>query len=158
MPSSFTLLPLMLPTLADAAVLQIGDTAPMLSLHDQHDTPRTTLSARRFLMFSSDKDGSNLADAVLEGQTGETMEQAGIAYVADISGMPAMVTNLFAMPKLRKRPYPVLLGRTAEDTMILPRQADRVTVIEIDGGSVTAIAFMNEASAIRTRLGLTVSM
>ena len=154
MPSSFTLLPLMLPTAAGTAGLQVGDTAPMLSLNDQHDTARTTLSARRFLLFSADKDGSNLADEVLEGQTAETLEQAGIAYVADISGMPAMVTKMFAMPKLRKRPYPVLLGRTSEDTMTLPRQAGKVTLIELDGGSVAAIEFMGEAGAVRTRLGL----
>ncbi|ADC62250.1 hypothetical protein [Allochromatium vinosum] len=155
MPSSFTLLPLMLPALAGTAELQVGDTAPALSLNDQHDTARTTLSVSRFLLFSADKDGSNLADAVLEGQTGETMEQAGIAYVADISAMPAMVTKMFAMPKLRKRPYPVLLGRAAEDTMNLPRQAGQVTVIELNGESVASIAFMSDVSALRARLGLT---
>ena len=155
MPSSFTLLPLMLPATAGAAAeLQINDTAPTLSLKDQHDTPRTTLSARRFLLFSADKDGSNLADEVLEGQTAETLEQAGIAYVADISGMPAMVTKMFAMPKLRKRPYPVLLGRTSDDTMTLPRRAGKVTLIELDGGSVAAIAFLDDALSARTRLGL----
>jgi hypothetical protein len=155
MRSSFALLPFMLPALTGAAELQVGDTAPVLSLNDQHDKPRTTLSASRFLLFSADKDGSNLADDVLEGQTGETLERAGLCYVADISGMPAMVTKMFAMPKLRKRPYPVLLGRTAEDTMTLPRQAGRVTVIEIDGGSVMAIEFMGDAGAVRARLGLT---
>jgi hypothetical protein len=154
MPSSFTLLPLMLPAAAGTAEIQINDTAPVLSLKDQHDTPRTTLSASRFLLFSADKDGSNLADEVLEGQTAETLEQAGIAYVADISAMPAMVTKMFAMPKLRKRPYPVLLGRTSEDTMTLPRQAGKVTLIELDGGSVAAIEFMGEAGAMRARLGL----
>lgn len=153
--SILTLLPLMLPALAGAAELQVGDTTPALSLNDQYDKARTTLSARRFLLFSADKDGSNLADEVLDRQTGETLEPAGIVYVADISGMPSMVTKMFAMPKLRKRPYPVLLGRTAEDTRTLPRQAGRVTVIEMDGGSVTAIEFMGDANAVRVRLGLT---
>lgn len=155
MHSSFVLLPFMLPTPAGAAELQVGDTAPALSLNDQHDTPRTTLSARRFLLFSADKDGANLADEVLEGQTAEMLEQAGLTYVADISGMPSMVTKMFAMPKLRKRPYPVLLGRTSEDTMTLPRQAGHVTVIEIVSGSVTAIDCMGDAGAVRARLGLT---
>lgn len=155
MRSSFALLPFMLPALAGAAEIQVGDTAPALSLNDQHDTLRTTLSASRFLLFSADKDGSNLTDEVLEGQTGETLERAGLCYVADISGMPSMVTKMFAMPKLRKRPYPVLLGRTAEDTMTLPRQAGRVTVIDIDGGSVKSIEFMGDAGVVRARLGLT---
>ena len=98
------LLPLMLPAVAGAAEIQVGDTVPALSLKDQHDHARTTQSASRFLLFSADKDGSNLADDILEGQTGETLERAGLCYVADISRMPAMVTKMFAMPKLRKRP------------------------------------------------------
>lgn len=155
MPTVFTLLPLMLPAVATTTEIQVGDMAPALSLKDQHDRPQTTASTGRFLLFSADKDGSNLADAVLEGQTGETLERAGLCYVADISGMPAMVTKMFAMPKLRKRPYPVLLGRTPADTLTLPRRSGTVTLIELRDGRVVAIEFLETAAAARTRLGLT---
>lgn len=129
-------------------------TLPNLTLTDQHDQPQTVGPETRYLLFTADKDASNLADAVLDGQTSETLETARIRYVADISGMPGMVTMMFALPKLRRRPYPILLGRTQEDTQAVPREPGKVTVIVADGGSVTALHHLDEVARIRQALGL----
>ena len=129
-------------------------TLPNLILNDQHDQPQTISDDTRYLLFTADKDGANLADAVLDGQTAETLAAAGIRLVADISAMPGLVTALFALPKLRQRPYSILLGRTPDDTRDLPREPGKVTVIETDGGTVTALHFLEQNDDIRQVLGL----
>jgi hypothetical protein len=129
-------------------------TLPNLTLTDQHDQPQIVGAETRYLLFTADKDASNLVDVVLDGQTAATLATAGIRYVADISGMPGMVTTLFALPKLRKRPYPILLGRTPDDTQALPREPGKVTVIVSDGGTVTALHFLDHDAEIRKVLGL----
>lgn len=150
--SALSLLPILLPTIAGAASLEVGDPAPGLSLKDQHDQAHT-LEGARVVLFSSDRDGSNLADDLLEGQNSETLAQAGLCYVADISAMPGMVTSMFALPKLRKRSYSVLLGRQAEDTLIFPRQSGHLTLVSITDGQITAIEILADAASIRARLG-----
>lgn len=129
-------------------------TLPNLTLTDQHDQPQTVSPETRYLLFTADKDASNLADAVLDGQTAATLTATGIRYVADISGMPGMVTTMFALPKLRKRPYPILLGRTPNDTRDLPREPGKVTVIAAEGGTVTALHGLDDVAEIRQVLGL----
>nr|WP_206171857.1 hypothetical protein [Thiorhodococcus mannitoliphagus] len=146
--------PVLLPALGALSELQIGDTLPALTLKDQHDQPQAIGHNTRFVIFTREKDASNLADDVLKGQTAETLQAIGIRYVADISKMPGLVTSMFALPKLRKYPYPVLLGRTAEETSALPREPGKVTVIEMDGGTIKALHFIDEATALRALMGL----
>lgn len=127
---------------------------PTLTLKDQFEQTQTLGPEIRYLIFTAEKDASNLVDEVLEGQTGDTLTAGGIRVVADISAMPGMVTKMFALPKLRKYPYSVLLGRTAEDTRDLPREPGKVTVVEADDGKITARHFMDDIGAMRKVLGL----
>ncbi len=46
---------------------------------------------------------------------------------------------MIALPKMRKHPYPMLLGRTPEETAMLPREPGKVTVIESRDGRITAV-------------------
>lgn len=154
MPSLFALTPILLPALTSASELQVGAALPALLLKDQHDRPQLIGEHTRFLIFTADKDSSNLADVILDGQTDATLDAAGIRYVADISRMPGLVTSMFALPKLRKYGYPVLLGRDAEDTGALPRQPGKITILEVDGRTITALHFLDDAAAVRTVVGL----
>ena len=129
-------------------------TLPILTLKDQHEQSQSVGPDTRYLIFTAEKDASDLAEAALDGQTGETLTAAGIRLVADISAMPGMVTTMFALPKLRKRPYPILLGRHAADTRALPREPGKVTVIAADNGQVTAIHFLADVPALRVAVGL----
>ena len=68
-----------------------------------------------------------------------------LVYVADISGMPALVTRMFALPKMRELPFPIALVR--EDAHLaqvadIPR-ALRVldTLLTSTGGARAADAF-----------------
>lgn len=129
-------------------------TLPTLTLKDQFEQPQMIGSETRYLIFTAEKEASDLMEGALDGQTGDTLSAAGIRVIADISAMPGMVTKMFALPKLRKRPYPILLGRTAEDTRDLPREPGKVTVIEADDGRVTALHFLEDIVAMRKIVGL----
>jgi hypothetical protein len=142
------------PGLLSADTIQVGAPLPALALTDQEDKPRSLSADTRLLIFAAERDTSRLVDAVLDGQTAATLDAAGIRYVADISAMPAMVTSLIALPKMRARPYPVLLGHKAEDTAVLPREPGKVTLIEADGGTIAAVRFIADAETLGAALRL----
>ncbi len=106
------------------------------------------------MIFSAERDVSSLVETALDDQTTASLDAAGILYIADISAMPGIITTVIALPKMRKRPYPMLLGRSPEETAMLPREAGKITLIEADAGSVTAVRYLADAPALRSALRL----
>ncbi len=143
---------LLLTAALPAAALEVGDPLPTLTLKDQHDAPHEISADTRVILFSASRDAADLIEDALDGQTGESLATAGIVYVADIDGMPPMVTKLVALPQMRKQPYPMLLGRQAEEVAMMPREPKKVTLIEAEGGSVTAIRTIDDATTLNDAL------
>jgi len=76
------------------------------------------------------------AGDVVKAALGDTeqrvLDERGLVYVADISGMPAVISRMFAIPKMRKRPYRVLLDRDGAVVRDLPRVEGRPTLVALD--------------------------
>jgi len=137
-----------------AATVQIGSPLPALTLKDQHEASATITTDTRYLIFVAERAASALVETALEGQTATTLAAAKVRYVADISAMPGIVTTVIALPQMRKRPYPMLLGRNADETSMLPREPGKVTLIASAHGRMTAIRFIADAATLRAALGL----
>jgi len=143
-----------LPLCAAAAPVEPGGALPALTLTDQHDKPWTVAPSTKQLLFAADKAGSDLANAVLAAQSPGFQSDGGIAYLADISAMPALVTRMFAVPKLRELPFSIGLVRETAVVADLPRQPGKVTVLDLDQGVITQIRYAADAQALRLALGI----
>ena len=71
--------------------------------------------------------------------------------------MPAMVTRMFALPKLRKLPFAVGLVQKPEITAHLPRKPGEVTLITLEQGRVQAIEYLPTEAALLHSLGIAAS-
>ena len=138
-----------------AAPLQVGSPLPALTLKDQHDAPQAITADTRYLIFVAERAPATLAETALEGQTTTTLASAQVRYVADLSAMPGIITTVIALPKMRKRPYPMLLGHSAAETAMLPREPAKVTLIQAQGGIITTVRFITDAVTLRAALGFT---
>jgi hypothetical protein len=137
-----------------AATVQVGSPLPALTLKDQHDAPASIATDTHFLIFVAERAVSALVETALDGQTATTLAAAKVRYVADISAMPGIVTTVIALPQMRKRPYPMLLGRSADATSMLPREPGKVTLIESANGRILAVRFIADVATLRAALGL----
>lgn len=150
-------LALSLPGRADAAPLTEGSAMPTLSLNDQHDKPAAVNTQTRWLVFTAEKPVSDMVSAVLAAEPAGVADRLHLVYVADISGMPALVTRMFALPKLRELPFPIALVRdTAQVTQVadIPRVKGAATVLRMDNGCVAQVATVRLADELRSLLGL----
>lgn len=130
----------------------VGQALPELGLTDQHERPAPIDAGTRLVLFAPDRESSELAHGVLEATGSETLEQAGVRYVADISAMPGLVTRMFALPKMRDYGYTMLLGRETADTAMLPRRDGELTLIELEAGSVTDLSYVGTEADLRAAL------
>lgn len=131
-----------------AGPLQLGGRA----FDDQFDRSLSIGPAVKTLVFAPDRAAGKIASAYLNGQLGQSLEARGIRYLADISGMPGLINKLFAIPAMQDYGYPVLLGRQAAQTADLPRREGEVSVLRLQDGEVTAVAYAADAEALAALL------
>jgi hypothetical protein len=140
--------------LAETQPFGPGDRIDEFELLDQHDEARRVDLSTQIVLFSRDMDGGKLLrESLVETKKGLLDEKAA-AYVADISGMPSLVARMFALPSMRKRPYPILLDRTGDVTQRLPDVEGEATLIFLDALRIERVEHVDSAQGVRLLLGL----
>ncbi len=137
---------------AYAAPLKPGDAMPALDLADQHDNAGGIGAETRLVLFSQDMDASDHVEAALAVDGAAKLAAAHAVFVADISAMPAVITRMFALPALRKRPYPMLLDRDGKATAALPSVEKHVTLLRLDKGMIQSVEFASSAEQVGAAL------
>jgi hypothetical protein len=143
---------------AHAASVAAGAQLPALTLEDAHGKPVVIGPDVRRLLFAASMAGSDLVTGVLSMEPAGVLTRMQGVYVADISRMPAMISRLVALPRMRDLPFAVVLLRddaAAATLADVPREAGAVTVIDLDGDRlVRDIRIVRDAPALRAALGL----
>lgn len=117
----------------------LGDPLPALELKDQHEHAGRLPEDLRRVLLVADNAGTALATELIEGQPPAWLSREKLVFLADIHKMPGLIAKLVAIPRLREKPYTILLGRTANELQMFPRRKDCVTVIGVREGKVGEI-------------------
>lgn len=128
--------------------LQTGAPLPDMALQDQHDQRLTVGGDTRLIFVATEMAASKMMTKALEALPPTALKERQAVYIADISSMPAPISTIVAMPKMRKLPYPVAVVRHAADVAHLPRKPGMVTVVRTEGGKVRAVDFAGSPEAI----------
>lgn len=140
------------PARSDEAPWQVGDRIEAFELGDPHGKPGRVDEAVRLVLFTADMDGGRLVQEALEDTALQDLAAHGAVYVADVSRMPAVVTRLFALPSMRRRPYRTLLDTEPGPTLRVPREPGKVTLLELDALSVRSIRFADAAETVASAI------
>ncbi len=131
-----------------------GDALAPLELEDQHGEAASVGGDVRFILFSRDMEGGEVLKASVHDQDAESLATLGAVYVADIHQMPGLVSRLMAIPKMRERPYRILLDREGSETERIPNPAGHATLVALEELRVQSIQHFSEAAALRQHLGI----
>ncbi len=104
------------------------------------------------LVFTADKQASAWVNPVLAEWGAAALMQHRVIALADISAMPALITRMFALPKLRELPFSLGLVQDAAEAADLPRQTGQATLIQLKALEVTDIRFLPDAAALQAAL------
>lgn len=125
---------------------------PKIELENQFGEKITVTEDASFIIFAADRKASDLLREAFEGVQQPYLDEHRIYLLADISAMPSVITKMFALPKLRTRPYSLLLDYEGELSKVLPHQEARVTVISLDKGVVQTPAFAESIGQLKVLL------
>ncbi len=131
--------------------LAAGAHLPAMTLADQHDVNGSLGPSTRCVVFSRDMGAATVVNEALAGDPA-LITAAGGVVVSDISAMPRIITKLFALPALRKRPYRILLDRDGKLTASFPSAKGKVTVLHLHALTVDRVDYVETAAALRAVL------
>lgn len=129
-----------------------GMQMPPLTLSDQHDVAESIGPETRIVVFARDMDAADIVKEALAENGAALLSDAGAVFVSDIQRMPGIITTLFALPAMRKRPYRMLLDREGTITADLPSQEEKVSVIRLDKLEIKSVDYVDSAPQLRAAL------
>jgi hypothetical protein len=131
-----------------------GDRIEAFELADQHGEPGQVDAAVRLLLFAADMDAGGLVNEALEADPSlQDLAARGAVFVSDIHRMPALVTRLFALPSMRRRPYRMLLDREeVGPSARIPREEGKLTLLALDALTIRRIEHLDSAKSVAEAL------
>jgi predicted transcriptional regulator len=132
---------------AIANSLTVGNTLPTLKIKDQFEKEHVVDANIKTIIFSATKSEGTTIKEFLLTKDKDYLTTNKAAYIADITGMPSIITSLIAMPKMKGYPFSVLLVDDS-NKKLFPVQEDMISVISLDNGKITDIKYVKTAEEL----------
>jgi hypothetical protein len=132
-------------------ILNTGEAIPPFSLPDQFDKVHQVNSRDYAVLFIAfEKEVAVLFNTLLQSKPTSFLQEHKALFISDIHEMPLFVTKMFALPKMREYPYPVLL--IYEKKELFPQKPNALTVMKIEQNAIAHIHFVTGEMEIKTVL------
>ncbi|MGM0519484.1 MAG: hypothetical protein ACQERD_07560 [Campylobacterota bacterium] len=141
----FILMFAFLATIANA--LEVGDSIPTFKINDQFEKAQTIKADAKNIIVAGDRDASEVIRDYLLKQEKGFLQKNNSYYVADISGMPSLITKFFALPKMQDYPFSILLVNE-EQSKSFTKKEEQITVYSIEDGKVSNKEFIKTAEEL----------
>ena len=129
-----------------AGELAVGDTVPAFAAKDAFGKEFRFAPGPKFLLLGFDMSASKSANQKLAKLGEGGLEKRGAIYVMDIHSMPG-IARVFALPKMRKYPFHVILAETADVLAPFPHQLEKITVLALTPeGKIREIRYWDPSS------------
>ncbi len=124
--------------------ITIGTLMDAFTLNDQFEKPHTLTADTKKVIFVFTKATGHMVKEYLNAKPVDYLQSKNITFVADVSPMPSIIRNMFAIPDLQEHEYPVLLildeafGQSYKNEA----NAEKVMIVTLDNLNVTGVKFV----------------
>lgn len=116
------------------------------SLKDQFGQAAQITPETKWVIFVSEKPASKLFAKAIDDLK-INLDEKPVVYVSDISKMPALITKMFALPKMKKMKYKMVLDRKGETTKDWPKEAGAITVISLSNNKTNEVKYLKDQTS-----------
>lgn len=132
--------------------LDIGSQVDFSLLEDQFGHAFHHEDVMETVLYVNDMQGKQIVREALEAVDLSCLDGGRVVYLADISGMPSLISKLIAVPRMRDYDYPVWLDYSGLATEALPAHEDEVTLIRLKAGAIQSMDFVTDSQTLKTQL------
>lgn len=121
------------------------------TLPDQFGTSHTLDDAIRTLILVFAKDTGHTVKAYLGTQSADYLNAHHTAFVADISPMPVVIRNTFALPDLKTQPYSVnlILDEAIAKSFKKGAKVDAINIVTLHNRQVQKVEYIESTQALK---------
>ncbi len=132
--------------------MQVGHEVDFALLQDQFANPFPHAENMELLVFADDMAASRDVRDAMGRIDPDCYEQGKLVFIADVSGMPSLITRLIAIPKMRGYGFPVWLDYEGEATEALPVKEGHVSMVSVEDGAITSIDYVQGMESVMNQL------
>ena len=130
---------LLVATFANA--LNIGDSTPTFEIKDQYEKTHKISADAKTILIAESRGTSVIVREYLLTKDTNFLASNKTHYIADISGMPYLISKFIALPKMKKYPFSILLV-DEEQAKSFSTKDDKITVYTITDGKVSGLKYI----------------
>lgn len=127
-----------------AQSLKVGSALSILDNYE-YETPKGRImkvpAKSKLILVAFEKDTGALVNDYLNTKGKYYIQKHHAVFIADINKMPTIITNMFALPKMKKYRHLLYLHYGKEFQKVVPQKSDKVTLLRITDGKVTNISY-----------------
>ncbi len=124
------------------------------TLPDQFDKSHKVGDDAKILILSFAKATGHTVKGFLSKQPKDYLTSRNAFFIADISPMPTIIRNTFALPDLKKSAYSVLLIYDGEIAKKIKneKQADKIAIATLNNGVIKNVKYISTEEELKTAL------
>jgi len=124
------------------------------TLPDQFDNAHSLNSDTKRLILVFAKSTGHTVKAFLKKQNKDFLPKRDTIFIADISPMPTVIRNTFALPDFKKSPYSVLLiyDKKIAKQLKNEKEADKIAVADIENGVIKSVHYVETEAQLKALL------
>jgi len=119
-------------SILSANALFIGmplDKLKSFNYEDQFEKEIHIPQSTRLVILSYEKETGAVINELLNEQSPAYLHDHNALYIADISGMPSLITFMFALPKMKKYKYRIHLNYEERFAKEFPPKEEQITLL-----------------------------
>jgi uncharacterized protein YxeA len=125
-----------------------------VKLPDQFDKAYEVTDDTKEVIFVFAKATGHTVREYLKQQPKDYLPSKNALFIADISGMPAVIRNTFALPDFKKSPYSVMLiyDKNIAKTLKDDKNADKITIAKLKNKEIVSIKYISTEDELKKEL------
>ena len=124
-----------------ANALNIGDATPTFEIKDQFEKMHKISADAKTILVAESRGTSVIIREYLLTKDKNFLAANKAHYIADISGMPSLISKWIALPKMKKYPFSILLVNE-EQAKSFSTKEDEITVYTVTDGKVSDVKYI----------------
>jgi hypothetical protein len=131
--------------------------SPLNQLNDfKYETPQgrqmKVPKSTELVVIAFEKDTGALVNEFLDTQDPFYMPKRRAIFIADINKMPTIITNMFALPKLKKYKHLIYLHYEDQFQNALPHKEEQITLLRVKDAKIESIAYVSTQEELKAAI------
>ncbi|QOY52019.1 hypothetical protein [Candidatus Sulfurimonas baltica] len=103
----------------------------------------------KLVIAAFDKETGALVNEYLDTQDAYYLQMNRAIFIADINKMPTVITNMFALPKLRKYKHLIYLHYDEKFGTVVPNKEAKITLLRVEDGKIKNISYISTKQELK---------